>query len=59
MSLAQGALRGRLLSSVEALSKVVDNADVKAACEKYLETKDSSTLKCSSFQRISSCIRSM
>ncbi len=44
MSLAQGALRGRLLSSVEALSKVVDNADVKAACEKYLETKDSSTL---------------
>ncbi len=44
MSLAQQALRGRLISSVDALAKVVDNADVKAACEKYLETKDSSTL---------------
>ena len=44
MSLAQKALRGRLISSVEALAKVVDNADVKAACDKYLETKDSSTL---------------
>jgi pyruvate-ferredoxin/flavodoxin oxidoreductase len=44
MSLAQKALRGRLISSVEALSAVVDKADVKAACEKFLETKDSSTL---------------
>lgn len=44
MSLAQGALRGRLISSVDALAKVVDNADVKVACEKYIETKDSSTL---------------
>ncbi|MBU5334225.1 pyruvate:ferredoxin (flavodoxin) oxidoreductase [Anaerocolumna aminovalerica] len=44
MSLAQQALRGRLISSVDALAKVVDNADVKAACEKYIETKDSSTL---------------
>jgi len=43
MALAQKALRNRLLSSVEALSTVVDSADVKAACEKYLETQNSST----------------
>jgi pyruvate-ferredoxin/flavodoxin oxidoreductase len=43
MALAQKALRNRLLSSVEALSSVVDSADVKAACEKYLETQNSST----------------
>ncbi len=43
MLLAQNALRGRLISSVEALSSVVDKADVKAACEKYLATKNSST----------------
>ncbi len=44
MALAQKALRGRLISSVEALSSVVDNSDVKAACEQYLATKDSSAL---------------
>ncbi|BCJ96377.1 pyruvate-flavodoxin oxidoreductase [Anaerocolumna cellulosilytica] len=43
MALAQKALRRRLLSSVEALSSIVDSADVKAACEKYLETSESST----------------
>jgi pyruvate-ferredoxin/flavodoxin oxidoreductase len=42
MALAQKALRKRLISSVEALSKVVDSADIKAACEQYLATKDSS-----------------
>ena len=42
MALAQKALRTRLISSVEALSKVVDKEDVKAACEKYLETKNHS-----------------
>lgn len=42
MALAQKALRGRLISSVEALSSVVDNNDVKAACNQYLATKDSS-----------------
>ncbi len=43
MSLAQKALRGRLVSSVEALSAVTEKIDMKAACEKYLETKESST----------------
>ncbi len=43
MLLAQNALRGRLISSVEALSSVVDKDDVKTACDKYLATKDSST----------------
>lgn len=42
MALAQKAMRGSLISSVEALSKVADKEDVKAACEKYLETKDHS-----------------
>ena len=42
MALAQRAMRARLISSVEALSKVVDKEDVKAACEKYLETKSNS-----------------
>ena len=42
MALAQKAMRTRLISSVEALSKVVDKEDVKAACEKYLETKNHS-----------------
>ncbi|WP_167955431.1 pyruvate:ferredoxin (flavodoxin) oxidoreductase [Anaerosporobacter faecicola] len=40
MSLAQEALRGRLISSVEALSKVVKEDEIKAACERYLETKE-------------------
>jgi len=43
MKLAQNALRGRLISSAEALTAVAENTDVKAACEKYLATKDSST----------------
>ena len=42
MSLAQRALRGRLLSSVDALAKVTKKEDVKVACEKYLDTKDNS-----------------
>jgi pyruvate-ferredoxin/flavodoxin oxidoreductase len=44
MALAQKALRSRLISSVEALVQVADKADVKAACEQYLATKDSSVL---------------
>jgi pyruvate-ferredoxin/flavodoxin oxidoreductase len=44
MALAQKALRGRLISSVEAIAKVTGNEDVKAACEQYLATKDSSSL---------------
>ena len=43
MLLAQTALRGRLISSVEALTAVADKDDVKLACEKYLATKESST----------------
>ncbi|MGB8450863.1 MAG: pyruvate:ferredoxin (flavodoxin) oxidoreductase [Anaerocolumna sp.] len=42
MALAQKALRNRLISSVEALSAVVDKAEVKAACDQYLATKSSS-----------------
>ncbi len=42
MALAQKALRTRLISSVEALASVVDSADVKAACDQYLATIDSS-----------------
>ena len=42
MHLANEALRGRLISSVEALAKVAKKEDVKAACEKYLETKENS-----------------
>jgi pyruvate-ferredoxin/flavodoxin oxidoreductase len=42
MALAQKALRRRLISSVEALASVVDNADLKAACDQYLATKESS-----------------
>lgn len=42
MYLANEALRGRLISSVEALAKVAKKEDVKAACEKYLETKENS-----------------
>lgn len=44
MALAQKALRGRLISSVEAIAKVTDNEEVKAACEQYLATKESSSL---------------
>ncbi len=44
MALAQKALRGRLISSVEAIAKVTGNEEVKAACEQYLATKDSSSL---------------
>lgn len=44
MALAQKALRKRLISSVEALSTMVKDEDIKAACEKYLETKESSSL---------------
>ncbi|WP_455716723.1 pyruvate:ferredoxin (flavodoxin) oxidoreductase [Anaerosporobacter sp.] len=43
MALAQRAMRTSLISSVEALSKVVDKEDVKEACEKYLETKEHGT----------------
>jgi pyruvate-ferredoxin/flavodoxin oxidoreductase len=42
MALAQKALRGRLLSSAEALSAVAEKAELKDACDKYLTTKDSS-----------------
>ena len=44
MALAQKALRGRLIKDVEALVETVENEEIKAACEKFLETKDSSTL---------------
>ncbi len=44
MSLAQKTLRERLIKNVEALAKTVQNEEIKAACENYLETKDSSTL---------------
>ncbi len=42
MALAQKALRKRLISSAAALSSVVDKADIKAACDQYLATRDSS-----------------
>ncbi len=44
MALAQKALRKRLISSVEALSAVVEKEDIKAACEQYLATKDTGAL---------------
>lgn len=44
MALAQKALRGRLISSAEAIAKVTGDEDLKAACEEYLATKDSSSL---------------
>jgi pyruvate-ferredoxin/flavodoxin oxidoreductase len=40
MYLAQEANRARLISSIEAIAAVTDKEDVKAACEKYLETKN-------------------
>ena len=44
MALAQRTLRNRLIKDVEALLETVENEEIKAACEKFLETKDSSTL---------------
>ncbi len=44
MEMGQRAVRNRVIDAAEALASVVDKADVKAAIEKYLETKDSSTL---------------
>jgi pyruvate-ferredoxin/flavodoxin oxidoreductase len=44
MALAQKALRNRLITSVENLSNVVENSDVKAALNQYLATKDNGTL---------------
>ncbi|MDF2589129.1 MAG: pyruvate flavodoxin/ferredoxin oxidoreductase domain protein [Anaerocolumna sp.] len=52
MALAQKALRKRLISSVEALSMVAENADIKAACEQYLATKESSTLNASASKEL-------
>lgn len=43
MFLAQKALRGRLISSIEALASVAKKDEVKVACEEFLATKDSST----------------
>lgn len=43
MQLAQKALRNRLISAVENLSAVAEKADVKAACEEFLATQESST----------------
>ncbi len=43
MELAQRALRKRVIDSAENLVKVAEKEDVKAALEKYLATKDSST----------------
>ncbi|MEG1992427.1 MAG: pyruvate:ferredoxin (flavodoxin) oxidoreductase [Acetivibrio sp.] len=43
MQLAQKALRKRITDSVENLLKVAEKDNVKAALEKYLATKDSST----------------
>ena len=43
MQLAQTALRKRLIDSAENLVANADNADVKAAAEAYLATKDNST----------------
>ncbi len=42
MQLAQSTLRNRVIASVEALAQTAGNADVKAACAEYLETKNSS-----------------
>lgn len=43
MSLAQRALRKRVIDAAETLKDVAEKEDVKAALEKYLATKDSST----------------
>jgi pyruvate-ferredoxin/flavodoxin oxidoreductase len=43
MQLAQAALRKRVMDSAENLAKTVDQENVKAALEKFLVTKDSST----------------
>ena len=43
MELAQRALRKRVIDSAENLVKVAEKEDVKAALEKYLATKNSST----------------
>ena len=43
MQLAQKALRNRLISAVENLSVATEKADVKAACEEFLATQESST----------------
>ncbi|MSS64698.1 pyruvate:ferredoxin (flavodoxin) oxidoreductase [Velocimicrobium porci] len=43
MQLAQRALRKRVIDSAENLLEKAENTDVKAALEKYLATKDSST----------------
>jgi pyruvate-ferredoxin/flavodoxin oxidoreductase len=43
MQLAQRALRKRLLDAIENIISVTDNTAVKAACEDFLATKDSST----------------
>ncbi len=44
MHLATVALRNRLIASVENILANTDKENVKAACEAFLETKDSSTL---------------
>ncbi|MGN0518724.1 MAG: pyruvate:ferredoxin (flavodoxin) oxidoreductase [Acutalibacteraceae bacterium] len=43
MALAQKAIRGRLISYVEEIASKTDDAEMKAVCEEYIATKDSSS----------------
>ncbi len=58
MALAQKALRGRLISSVEAISKVTGDEGLKAACEQYLATKDSSSLNAPATKELLAALQS-
>ena len=40
MTLAQEAIRGRLMEYVEKIASLTDKDDVKAVCENYIATKD-------------------
>ena len=44
MAIAQKTLRARLIRNVEALVDTLENEEIKAACNQFLDTKDSSTL---------------
>ena len=43
MALAQKAIRGRLISYVEEIASKTEDAEMKAVCEEYIATKDSSS----------------
>lgn len=43
MNMAQRAMRKRLISEVEEIASKVEDEKIKAACEKFIATKDSST----------------